>query len=76
MSMACSAEQLRDLLKLAASLRGFAGAASEPAYIRKLLHAAAEVEARAHFLAEHRGDESPPDPDQEFHLHGPIDIRI
>ncbi len=76
MSMGYSAQQLRDLLKLAASLRGFADAASEPAYIRKLLHAAAEVESRAHFLAEHRGDEFPPDPDQEIRLHAPIDIRI
>jgi hypothetical protein len=74
--MACSAQQLRELLKLAASLRNFANTASEPAYTRKLLHAAAEVEARARFLAEHRAGETPPDPEQEIQLHAPVDLRI
>jgi hypothetical protein len=74
--MGYSAQQLRDLLKLATSLRNFARTASGPAYTRKLLHAAAEVEARAHFLAEHRGDELLPDPQREIQLHASVDVRI
>jgi hypothetical protein len=76
MLMECSAQQLRELLRLAASLRSFAAAASEPAYVRKLLHAAADVEARAHFLAEHGADPSPPDPERQTLLHASVDMKI
>lgn len=74
--MGCSGQQLRELLRLAASLRDFAASASNADYARKLLHAAAEVEARAHFLAEHRADQSAPDPERQSVLHAPVDIRI
>jgi hypothetical protein len=74
--MKCSVQQLRELLKLAASLRDFAASASDGNYARKLLHAAADVEARAHFLAEHRADEPMSDPELQTVLHAPVDIRI
>jgi hypothetical protein len=74
--MECSVQQLRELLRLAASLRDFAASASDSNYARKLLHAAADVEARAHFLAEHRADEAMSDPERQTVLHAPVDIRI
>jgi hypothetical protein len=70
-----SVQQLRELLRLASSLRTFAEDAS-PDYARKLLHAANDLEMRAQFLADHRPDEIPPDPEREAVLHAPVDIRI
>ena len=68
------AQQLRELLRVAASLRGFAADAS-PAYAQKLLQVAAELEARPEFLAHHT-EASPPDPERETVLHAPVDRRI
>ena len=63
------------MLRLATSLRDFAADAS-PDYTRKMLHAAAELEARAEFLAEHRADETPSDPKREAALHAPVDLQV
>ena len=73
--MGSSVQQLRDLLRLASSLRSFAEDASAD-YARKLLHAANELEVRAQFLADHRPDEEQPDMERESALHAPVDIRI
>ena len=71
--MGNSVQQLRDLLRLAATLRAFAAESSSADYAEKLLRAAIELELRADFLAGHRG-EKPPDRDRR--LHQSIDIRI
>jgi hypothetical protein len=68
-----SVQQLRNLLRLAATLRSFAAEASSTAYAEKLLSAAIELELRAQFLAGHRGERHP-EPDSALHKH--IDIRI
>jgi len=73
--MGSSVQQLRELLRLAASLRAFAQDAP-PDYARKLLHAASDLEMRAQFLADHRPDEAPLDLERETVLHAPVDIRI
>jgi hypothetical protein len=72
--MAQLARQLRDLLRVAASLRGFAADAS-PDYAQKLLQVAAELEARAEHLA-HHGDLEPPDRERQSVLYAPVDRRI
>ena len=68
-----SVQQLRDLLRLAATLRSFAAQACSADYAEKLLSAAIELELRADFLAGHRG-ERPPNRDRR--LHKSVDIRI
>ena len=74
--MGSSAQDLRDLLKLAATLRGFAAEAYHAEYACKLLRAAIELELRADFLAGHRADEPLPDQEREQALHAPVDFRI
>lgn len=68
-----SVQQLRNLLRLAATLRSFAAQASSAAYAEKLLRAAIELELRADFLAGHRGQQ---DLERDNALHRPVDIRI
>ncbi|HEY2836107.1 MAG TPA: hypothetical protein VGI89_06015 [Rhizomicrobium sp.] len=68
-----SVQQLRDLLRLAATLRAFAAEACSADYSEKLLSAAIELELRADFLAGH-SSERPPERDRR--LHKSIDIRI
>jgi hypothetical protein len=68
------ARELRELLRVAASLRGFAADAS-PAYARKLLQVAAELEARAEYMA-HNTAQEPPDREQQTILYAPVDRRI
>jgi hypothetical protein len=72
--MASSVQDLRDLLKLAATLRGFAAEAYRADYAHKLLRAAIELELRADFLAGHRSDDASSDLEQA--LHAPVDLRI
>jgi hypothetical protein len=72
--MGSSVQDLRDLLKLAATLRGFAAEAYHADYACKLLRAAIELELRADFLAGHRASDV--SSDQEQALHAPIDLRI
>ena len=74
--MRSSAQDLRDLLKLAAMLRRFAGEAADRTYAAKFLRAAIEVEMRAEFLARHRAGEPEPDWEHEAALHAPVDLRI
>ena len=71
-------QQLRDLLKLAASLRNLAAESSCAEYGRRLLLAAAELESQAEYLATHRPDEIPPQADENENaaLHAPIDLRV
>jgi hypothetical protein len=71
--MGSSVQQLRDLLRLAATLRTFAAEACSADYAEKLLSAAIELELRADFLAGHSG-EIPSE--RERRLHHSIDIRI
>lgn len=68
------ARQLRELLRVAASLRGFATDAS-PVYAQKLLQVAAELEARAEHLASHN-DMEPPDRERQSVLYAPVDRRV
>ena len=72
--MASSVQDLRDLLRLAATLRGFAAEAYRADYADKLLRAAIELELRADFLAGHRA--SDPSSDRERALHAPVNLRI
>jgi hypothetical protein len=74
--MRSSAQDLRDLLKLAATLRRFAEDAGDRSYASKFLRAAIELELRAEFLAGHRAGEPEPDWDHEAALHAPVDLRI
>lgn len=74
--MRSSAQDLRDLLKLAATLRRFAEEAIDRTYAAKFLRAAIELELRAEFLAGHRASEPEPDWDHEAALHAPVDLRI
>ena len=74
--MANPVQELRDLLRLAATLRSFAAEAYRPDYAAKLLRAAIELELRAEFLAGHRPGVYSPDREQERALHAPVDIRI
>jgi hypothetical protein len=70
-----SVQQLRNLLRLATTLRSFAAEASSPAYAEKLLAAAIELELRADFLAGHcAGPGNARDRDAALHAH--IDLRI
>jgi len=71
-----SAQDLRDLLKLAAMLRRFAEDATDRGYAAKFLRAAIEVEMRAEFLAGHRAGEPEPDWEHQAVLHAPVDLRI
>ena len=64
------------MLKLAATLRHFAGEAGDRSYAARFLRAAIELELRAEFLAGHRAGEPEPDWDREAALHAPIDLRI
>jgi hypothetical protein len=73
--MGARVQQLRDLLRLAASLRSFAEGASSD-YARKLLRTAAELEARAEFLARNGTAPTPWDLEREEKLHAPVDLRI
>jgi hypothetical protein len=66
-----SVQQLRNLLRLAATLRSFAAEAHSADYVEKLVSAAIELELRADFLA---SGEIPSE--REKRLHQPIDIRI
>jgi len=68
-----SVQQLRDLLRLAATLRSFAAEACSGDYAEKLLSAAIELELRADFLAGHSGERPP---DRVRRLYHSIDIRI
>ncbi len=68
------ARELRELLRVAASLRGFATDAS-PAYAQKLIQVAAELEARAEHMA-HLTSTASPDPERETVLYAPVDRRI
>ena len=72
--MGSSVQDLRDLLRLAATLRGFAGEAYHADYACKLLRAAIELELRADFLAGHRANDASSDREQA--LHAPFDLRI
>ena len=72
--MASSVQDLRDLLKLAATLRSFAAEAYRADYAQKLLRAAIELELRADFLAGHRASDAASD--QERALHATVDLRI
>jgi hypothetical protein len=74
--MANPVQELRDLLRLAATLRRFAAEACRADYAGKLLRAAIELEMRAEFLAGHRPGAHSPDQNQERALHAPVDIRI
>ncbi len=74
--MESSVQNLRDLLKLAATMRRFAAEAAFPDYTRRLLRAAIELELRADFLASHRADEPLPNQEREAALHAPVDLRI
>ena len=74
--MRSSVQDLRDLLKLAATLRRFAEDADDRSYAAKFLRAAIEVEMRARFLAGHRAGEPEPDWEHEAALHAPVDLRI
>ena len=66
-------QQLRDLLRLAVTLRSFAAEACSTDYAEKLLGAAIELELRADFLAGHSG-ERPPERDPK--LHKRIDMEV
>ena len=68
-----SVQQLRDLLRLAATLRSFAAEACSADYTEKLLSAAIELELRADFLSGHSGERPP---ERERRLHHSIDMRI
>lgn len=74
--MRSSAQDLRELLKLAATLRRFAGEAGDRSYAAKFLRAAIELELRAEFLAGHRAGEPEPDWEREELLHAPVDLWI
>lgn len=71
-----SVQQLRDLLRLAATLRSFAADAHSADYAEKLLSAAIELELRADFLAGHRTGTRPQEPEQDPPLYKPVDLRI
>jgi DNA invertase Pin-like site-specific DNA recombinase len=66
---------IRDMMRLVASLRQSAAEASLESYRERLLRAAAEVEAQARWKAEHLDD---PDFDSERDaaLHQPVDLII
>ena len=72
--MASSVQDLRELLKLAATKRGFAAKAYRADYAHKLLRAAIELELRADFLAGHRARDASSDREQA--LHAAVDLRI
>ena len=74
--MKTSVQQLRDLLRLAATLRSFAAEASPEHYAEKLLGAAIELEMRADILAGHRAGPLPPESKRRQALHAPIDIKV
>ena len=74
--MESSVQQLRDLLRLAATLRSFAAEAHSADYAEKLLSAAIELELRADFLAGHRADTRREEPEQEPPFHTPVDLWI
>ena len=69
-------QQLRELLRLAATLRSFAAEACSADYTEKLLSAAIELELRADFLAGHRAGPLPAESERERALHAPVDIRV
>ena len=71
-----SVQQLRDLLRLAATLRNFAARACSPDYAEKLLSAAIELELRADFLAGHRASTRPDEPGRDSMIHAPVDFWI
>lgn len=73
--MGRSISDIRDLMRLAASLRRASQEATLPGYADKLLHAAAEIEARARLLAEHVNDPDFED-DGQASAHQRIDVRI
>jgi hypothetical protein len=71
-----SVQQLRNLLRLAATLRSYAADASSPDYARRLLAAAMELEAQAEFLSSHYSGEDPQDLERDAALHAPVDLKI
>ena len=71
-----SVQQLRNLLRLAATLRSFAADACSPDYTEKLLRAAIELELRADFLAGHRAGLPSSESEREQALHASVDIRV
>jgi hypothetical protein len=70
-----SVQQLRNLLRLAATLRSFAAEASAAGYADKLLGAAVELETRADILAGHRAG-PPSGNEHDAPLHARVDIRV
>lgn len=73
--MGRSVSDIRDLMRLAGSLRQSAHVASLPGYAERLLQAAAEIEARARLFAEHIND---PDFDEtaEHAAYRHVDVRV
>jgi hypothetical protein len=69
-----SVQPLRNLLRLAATLRSFAAEASSADYAEKLLSAAIELELRADFLAGHRAS-TPDEQRRNSALHAPVNLR-
>lgn len=68
------AQNLRDILSLARMLRGLAGGhANDPTH-DEFLATAAELEARAHFLA--TGETAPLNQVRDAALHAPVDLKI
>jgi hypothetical protein len=72
--MSQTAQNIRGMMKLAGDLRRLAGEAVVPIYEKRLLTAAAEVEAQAHLAAEHL-DDSDYDLSQEIRLHRHVDMK-